>query len=237
MTGNHTAENIRRGLTQFVALGCVAASLLLVAWFLRTPITALIYSETAQGFDVATMNALHASASSPLHAILFRLTAIGSPIAMWMLCVVGLAWLAPRAKPEVIATWIAAFGGSSAISTGLKHIILRARPEGAEQYLYSMSYSFPSTHALASLVGYGMLAYVICQDRIPGRTQQRLVALFAASIVTAIALSRLILGVHYGSDVVGGLALGAFWLSVCILLLRRTLRRHVTATLAQTSTS
>lgn len=237
MTDNHTQEDIRRGFAQFGALGCVVASVLLVGWFLRATITALIYSEAARGFDARTMLALHASAESPIHAFFFRLTAIGSPIAMWIVCVVGLAWLIPRARPVLIATWIAAFAGSSAISTGLKHIVLRERPAGAEHYLFSMSYSFPSTHALASLVGYGMLAYVVCQFRVTGGTQRLLIALLAAALISTIAISRLILGVHYATDVVCGLLLGAFWLSVCILLLRQSLRRTETDTRAQTSTS
>ncbi|MBC8090224.1 MAG: phosphatase PAP2 family protein [Phycisphaerae bacterium] len=237
MTDNHTQEDIRRGFAQFGALGCVVASVLLGGWLLRAPITALIYSEAARGFDARTMISLHAPPGSTLHNLFFRLTVIGSPIAMWIVCVVGLVWLFPRARPVVIATWIAAFGGSSAISTGLKHIVLRARPEGAEQYLFSMSYSFPSTHTLASLVGYGMLAYVICQFRLPGRARQRLTVLLAAAVISTVAISRLILGVHYATDVVGGLLLGAFWLSACIFLARRNLRPSQAAALAQTSTS
>ena len=225
MTGNHTQEDIRRGFARFAALGCVAASVLLVAWLLRAAITALIYSEGARGFDAATMSAFHASAGSAVHTFFFRLSTIGSPIAMWILCIVGLLWLLPRARPVLIATWIAAFGGSSALSTGLKHVILRERPEGAEPYLFSMSYSFPSTHALASLVGYGMLAYVLCQFHFPARPQKLMAALLAAAVISTIAVSRLILGVHYASDVIGGLLLGACWLSVCILWLRPSLRR------------
>lgn len=225
MTGNHTREDIRNAVAQLATLGCVVASVLLVAWLSRTAISALIYSEGARGFDAATMSAMQTWAGPSMRAFFFWLTTVGSPVAMWIVCAAGLLWLLPRARPVVMATWIAAFSGSSAISTGLKHIILRARPEGAERYLFSTSYSFPSTHALASLVGYGLLAYVVCQYYFPRQRERTMIALCALVMIAVIAASRLVLGVHYATDVLGGLLLGAFWLSLCILLLRRSLNR------------
>jgi undecaprenyl-diphosphatase len=69
---------------------------------------------------------------------------------------------------------------------------------------------------MGSLIGYGMLAYVLVVLWIHPRRTQISVVLGAALLIGAIGLSRLYLGVHYFSDVVGGYAAGLLWLSACI---------------------
>jgi undecaprenyl-diphosphatase len=69
---------------------------------------------------------------------------------------------------------------------------------------------------MESLIGYGMLAYLLIV-MIPGTPKRRLVIVLCTSLlVLAIGWSRLYLGVHYFSDVVGGYAAGLLWLSACI---------------------
>jgi undecaprenyl-diphosphatase len=88
---------------------------------------------------------------------------------------------------------------------------------------------------MVSLVGYGMLAYVILLLTHANRRTQLWVTGAAAILITAIGISRLYLGVHYFSDVVGGYAAGLVWLSTCVSAVelarrwrRRTLRLNPT---------
>jgi len=69
---------------------------------------------------------------------------------------------------------------------------------------------------MGSLIGYGMLVYVLATLVLRGRRTQMAVALGAALLIAAVGMSRLYLGVHYFSDVVGGYAAGMLWLSACI---------------------
>ena len=69
---------------------------------------------------------------------------------------------------------------------------------------------------MGSLIGYGMLAYVVAVLWIHRPSVQVSVALGAALLIVAIGLSRLYLGVHYFSDVKGGYAAGLLLLSACI---------------------
>ncbi len=75
-----------------------------------------------------------------------------------------------------------------------------------------------------------MVAYVLVAFRASGRGARALVVVAAGIVVAAVSLSRLYLGVHYLSDVGGGLALGLAWLSVCVggaeLALRRRRQTH-----------
>jgi membrane-associated phospholipid phosphatase len=69
--------------------------------------------------------------------------------------------------------------------------------------------------AMASLITYGMLAYLLAVFWAK-RWWLRVAIVAAALLILAIGISRLYLGVHYFSDVVGGYAAGALWLSACI---------------------
>ena len=109
-----------------------------------------------------------------------------------------------------------AFAGGGLLDVVLKLVIRRPRPPGAAAFLQHFSWSFPSGHAMASLIGYGMLAYVLTLLWIHHRSAQIAVVLGAALLIIAIGFSRLYLGVHYFSDVVGGYAAGVLWLSACI---------------------
>jgi undecaprenyl-diphosphatase len=125
----------------------------------------------------------------------------------------------------VLCGWLAAFVGAGLLDATLKAVISRPRPPGAGVFLLSSSWSFPSGHAMGSLVGYGMLAYVLVVFRIRGRSMRMGVVIVAAALVVAIGLSRLYLGVHYFSDVIGGYAAGLVWLSACISGLEVARRR------------
>jgi undecaprenyl-diphosphatase len=121
----------------------------------------------------------------------------------------------------MLVGWLAAFAGAGLLDSMLKLAIRRPRPAGAQAFLhisilgYSHSYSFPSGHALGSLVGYGMLAYLLVSHYESRRARTAIVVL-ASVCVLAIGVSRLYLGVHYFSDVVGGYAAGVVWLAVVI---------------------
>ena len=85
--------------------------------------------------------------------------------------------------------------------------------------------SFPSGHSANSLAVYGMVAYVIARELGPARALHVYYWTFAA--VLLIALSRVMLHVHYASDVLAGLLVGAFWLLLAIAIAERHRGRAV----------
>jgi membrane-associated phospholipid phosphatase len=107
-----------------------------------------------------------------------------------------------------------AMGGIGLLIVFLKLVFARPRPELWQQIVTETSYSFPSGHATASS------AIAICLTMIFWRSKWRYVVL-ALSImyVVLVGYSRLYLGVHYPSDVIGGWALSALWLAAVGLVL------------------
>jgi undecaprenyl-diphosphatase len=153
-------------------------------------------------------------------------TTIGSPAAMAILTVVVAAVLAYRRWWVVLAGWLAANAGGGVLDWALKHIIHRARPAGAGVFLYGGSFSFPSGHAMGSLIGYGMLAYLLITFWPPARRHRTAVIIGTAVLVLLIGFSRLYLGVHFLSDVIGGFAAGAVWLATCMTGVDLALRQR-----------
>jgi len=120
----------------------------------------------------------------------------------------------------LFAGWIAAFAGGVGLEYLFKAIMQRARPPFAAAILHHPTYSFPSGHAMASIVGYTMLAYLIV--RLTGWRGRRRRAVFAgaAALILALGFSRVYLGVHYPSDVLGGFAIGGAWVALCLTVIR-----------------
>jgi undecaprenyl-diphosphatase len=98
----------------------------------------------------------------------------------------------------------------------LKSLVGRLRPVVAHPIAHGTGNSFPSGHSLGSIVCYGAVFLVF----LPA-TRGRWRTVFTTAVVTLIALigiSRLLLGVHYVSDVVGAWAVGVLWLGLTTLL-------------------
>ncbi|HWQ61496.1 MAG TPA: phosphatase PAP2 family protein, partial [Negativicutes bacterium] len=115
------------------------------------------------------------------------------------------------------ASLVVCLGGAALLNFLLKHLFERARPD-MFTVISVTGYSFPSGHAMVSLCFYGMVAYLLCRH-LPRLAPQLLVYGLTAALVTAVGFSRIYLGVHYPSDVLGGYIAGGTWLLFCVSLL------------------
>ena len=89
------------------------------------------------------------------------------------------------------------------------------RPRPAEALLFEHSYAFPSSHATTAIAFYGFLGYLLIRS-VSG-WQQRITLFFITGLVVILlGLSRIILGVHYLSDILAGYLVGGFWLIIAI---------------------
>lgn len=105
--------------------------------------------------------------------------------------------------------------GGVALTFILKNAFALTRPPVSLHLLHASGYGFPSGHAIDSTVTYGALAGVVRT----GTRRQRL--LFGSGLVGLVALSRVVLGVHFGIDVVVGTGVGLAYLVVVVRLLDR----------------
>jgi undecaprenyl-diphosphatase len=174
----------------------------------------VVHHDPITQLDLTIANAFHAHATPTGVAIAKGLSFLGSPVfvAAWGLGLIGL--LAVRRQPLLIAGWVAAVAGGGLLDVALKAVFHRTRPTWDAPLLTAKGWSFPSGHAMGSLVAYGMLAYLLV--RAPKGPPRMATVVAAVTLVLLIGLSRMYLGVHYFSDVVGGYAAGTVWLAACI---------------------
>lgn len=145
--------------------------------------------------------------------VMVLVTELGDGVVIALVALLVLVWLLWQRRWRTAGYWVAAIGFGQLAATMIKLILQRSRPL-VDLYGNGASvYAFPSGHATMSMVAYGFLAVLIAGKLPPGRRWAPYAG--AALLVAAIALSRLYLGAHWFSDVLGGLSLGLAW--VCLL--------------------
>ncbi|MEV0248626.1 phosphatase PAP2 family protein [Nocardia sp. NPDC050712] len=111
--------------------------------------------------------------------------------------------------------------GAQPLSNVSKILIDRDRPPTGDHLVQVASQSFPSGHSLGSFVVATVLA-VVAVAGCSGRALRSAIAGAAAIFVVAVGLSRIYLGVHWPTDVLGGWSMGAVWVGLCLLGYRAT---------------
>ena len=138
-------------------------------------------------------------------------TELGDSVVIALVAVAVLAWLMWRRSWHAAWYWGAAVGFGQLAASMIKLLLQRPRPI-ADIYTGISSYSFPSGHATMSMVVYGFLAVLIARHLSSSR--RWIVYALAALLIISISISRLYLGAHWFSDVLGGLSLGLAWVSL-----------------------
>jgi membrane-associated phospholipid phosphatase len=224
--GNQVRRSLpRRGcLLVHLGTGLLVSMAILVFVFLSR----MIAGETAVArFDLALARMLYDS-TTPLGRTIFSMvTHTGSFFAHAIIGVlVGVA-LARRREKTLLIGWAVGLGGIQLLISLLKFIFKRARPDvGSPIILYD--WSFPSGHALSTVVVSGLVAYFVLR-LVPSNSARTAAPVLALAWTLMVAFSRMYLGVHYFSDVVAGFAAGAVWLGVCISGLEASKRRSAKA--------
>ena len=107
-----------------------------------------------------------------------------------------------------------AVGGGSLLNILLKHFFHRQRPVLENPLLTLTSFGFPSGHTMGSTLFYGLLAVFAAHSMRTWRLRA-LTFCGAAVVIALIGLSRVYLGAHYLTDVLGAIAVGLAWLAFC----------------------
>jgi len=144
------------------------------------------------------------------------MTAAGNIPVVVPLTALMLVYFFHRKRYDLALVLAALAGGGHLLTEGVKAIVTRTRPEDYWA-VREPGYSFPSGHMLIGLCFYFGGAYIL--TLVPeNRERLRRLPLLGLSFAVLLGLTRLYLGVHYPSDIVGGAALGACWMASVALL-------------------
>ncbi|MCM1983902.1 phosphatase PAP2 family protein [Lyngbya confervoides] len=176
-----------------------------------------VLEQEAFAFDKAILLYLHQHATPMLDALMIHITRLADPKTVVPIAIavfLFLRWRHHRLEARFFA--LNALGGV-VLSYGLKLIFNKPRPQLWSQMISEESFSYPSGHALGSVVIYGFLAHLLAYLYPP---YCFLFYGIAGVLIVAIGFSRLYLGVHWPTDVLAGYGVGFLWVSVCLMLMR-----------------
>lgn len=196
-------------------LNLVNNRLIPVAWIVSTCALGSLLLHRF-GLDTAILLAIQKLHTPLLDQIMVGVTFLGEPLALVSICLGVEIFLLYNRRPEKTKLAIAT---ASAIGLNflLKLLFGRARPALWDRLVNVGFHSFPSGHAMVSMVIYGFIGYILAKE-FPQYEKQ--ISALAIVLILAIGFSRLYLGVHWPTDVLAGYAIGLVWLIVCILNLR-----------------
>lgn len=164
--------------------------------------------------DAAVASELARSASPAALRMFSWITHLGDTAVQAAICVIVALILIARHRRLLAITWIAAVAGNGILNRLLKALFQRDRPLHEHGWVVAEGWSFPSGHASGAVVVYGMLAYLACRAAPP--SWRLPIVITAAMDAMLVGYSRVVLHVHYASDVLAGLLSGSAWLIVCI---------------------
>jgi undecaprenyl-diphosphatase len=167
-------------------------------------------------FDQAISDAFRANLAPQALQVFAALTHLADPATLTVLCVVGTLVLVARRQRGLALAWVLAIAGNAVLNQSLKQLIGRARPLDPEWGLLVQGLSFPSGHSSGAVVAYGMLAYLALHLLPKAWHLPVLAVALALALALTVGISRVVLRVHFASDVAAGFASGSAWLALCI---------------------
>ena len=179
-----------------------------------------------QAFDVKAVQSLRNAADPSLpkgpvwlQLALADVTALGGPTVLSLVIVIVVGFLVLQTRYRTALFVMITTISGELLSYVLKHTFNRARPSIIPN-LRIMSPSFPSGHAMESAIVYLTLGAILM--RVADSRVTKVYCLGIATLLTTlVGISRVYLGVHYPTDVIGGWIVGFFWASLCWLAAQR----------------
>jgi undecaprenyl-diphosphatase len=178
-------------------------------------------------FDEAINQGIEAIRTDGMITVFIWITDLGGSAAMTAVTLVttGLLW-AHRRRNMIAPLWLTILGSQVTTYAG-KYVLARQRPEFVTE-VAAVTPSFPSGHATSAMAVYGFIAYFLTRDLTTMRQRFEMIY-WTAVFISLIGFSRILLGLHYASDVAAGFLVGVFWLLLGFALAEHKHYQHQTS--------
>jgi len=200
------------------AIGVAGSAMLAAAGF--GCVSLLVGLDRVGPFDSAIIAAVQSTESAGLTRLAEALSLLGStgPVIALALLIAVVLFVKLGHRLELML-FAAALGGAAVWNRLLKAAFQRPRPD-IHPLVAETGYSFPSGHTMAAFALYGAVLYLFWRH-VPGKAGRSALIAACALPAAGIAVSRIYLGVHYPSDILGGLLAGGAWLGLCVCVYKR----------------
>ncbi|RHW43436.1 PAP2 family protein [Neobacillus notoginsengisoli] len=192
---------------------------------------ALVNKHKLIHFDQNIIQYVQGFESPKLTAMMKLFSLIGGTMAVMVISLLAIfiLYIAFKHRSELVL-FIAVMVGANFLFLSLKQVFHRARPD-LHRLAEASNYSFPSGHATMAFALYGALTFLLWRH-ISSQIGRVLLIILSAFMILTIGISRIYLGVHYPSDIMGGYFISAFWLTFAIGFYQRYKERQYKRKLA-----
>ena len=180
----------------------------IVAWLCTE-----VWEKELFSFDRSFLLWIHQFANPQFDRIFLFFTALDDPPTVVTIFIITIAWLVMKRRYSDGIRFTIVCAGGVLINQVMKLFFAKPRPELWHRLITETSFSFPSGHAVGSMVVYGFIAYILAKEM---QQHKHIVYATASLLIIAIGLSRLYLGVHYPTDIIAGYGIGFLWLITCL---------------------
>ena len=190
----------------------VAVAISAACWLVFVALAIVVSTSGTLSVDQSVLTWVGEHRSPALTSALRTVTWLGSAAVLYPgTFVLALYWWRRERDWRAGAMLAASLAGSTAFYNVFKRIVERPRPPAQEALGTYTHWSFPSGHATQCMAFFAMLLVLAC---FAGRVRLRLWASAATAVVLVVGASRIYLGAHWLTDVLGGFALGGAWVSL-----------------------
>ncbi|PWK14984.1 phosphatase PAP2 family protein [Tumebacillus permanentifrigoris] len=175
-------------------------------------LTILTFGEQLQAFDTQVITWVQGWESPALTTTMKLFSDLGSTLGVVIvtILILGYLYFVLRHRSEYLLFFVVV-AGSAGLNQAMKLVFHRLRPD-LHRLAEASGYSFPSGHSMSAFALYGILTFLLWRH-ISTRWGRALILIVGVAITLVIGLSRIYLGVHYPTDVLGGYLAGGFWLA------------------------
>ena len=194
---------------------CGAASIVAASWLLGPAIRTVLQSSAVVDADRIVAALLHAAASRSFTEFMVWLSWAQGTAAILVLTALAAGAMWRYSKRFSLPVVMATVPGGMLLNVAVKHAIQRPRPDWGYALQSLQTYSFPSGHTAGAMLFYGI--FVVWLWPCVRRPEARLALLIAATLmVLLVAVSRIVLGVHFMTDCIAAVIEAGAWLAICL---------------------
>jgi membrane protein DedA with SNARE-associated domain/membrane-associated phospholipid phosphatase len=220
------AERLRPGGALGLSLTVSALALIGAGWAFGAVLQDVLAGDEGALLDAPVQRFFVAHREAWLTPVMRGVTNLGNAaVLIGLLLLVGLVWWWRRRTWRPLGLLAGAYLGAWLLSDTVKDLTHRARPPAAQAIGHWTGYAFPSGHTTKATAVYGMLAALLAAAT--SRWGRKVSVWTAAALLAGlVGLSRLYLGAHWLTDVLGALTLGAAWLFALLTATRTVHALH-----------